>query len=256
MNSLPTPTFLQRTTSTNLLAMQAANQGCEHGACWVADEQTQGRGRRELGGDVRQWHSPAGVNLYFSIVLRPAIEPQEAANLTLAAAIGATKAIERVVDDVHVRIKWPNDLYCDGRKLAGILTEASFKSMKLDAVVVGMGLNVNMRIEDVPEALQHKVTSLYHLCGHPCDRLALAWQLQAQIVSTCDVVARQGLGAILSDLRQRDDTIGRQVTWLDDGVWKAGTSKGIDDSGHLMIYDSSANRNVHVQAGEVRFASL
>ena len=113
---------MERSDSTNDDALAGARAGAAHGACWIADEQVRGRGRREVGGERRAWWSPPGVNLYMSMVLRPDVPAERASQLTLAAAVGAREAIAAF--GVECSVKWPNDLLCEGRKLAGILTEA------------------------------------------------------------------------------------------------------------------------------------
>src|SRR5690554_3885166 len=111
--------LLDTVGSTNDLAMKAA-PSAKHGDTWVAEHQTAGRGRREIGGDRRQWFSPPGVSLYMSVLLKPAIEPAEAAGITLAAGIGVCEALGSVPG---LWLKWPNDIFIGTKKVGGLLTE-------------------------------------------------------------------------------------------------------------------------------------
>ena len=246
-------TLVAQTASTNALAMAALRGGAPHGACWVADAQTGGRGRREVGGEARSWHSPAGVNLYTSTVLRPQIEPARASTLTLAVAVGVTRALDACAHaPLEVRIKWPNDLYLGDRKLAGILTEAAFSGMALDGVVVGLGLNVNMQPEDAPQALQGRVTSLRAHTGRVWDRLSLCLAVREHVVAAVEEVAREGLDAVMPQLRARDYTLGKQLQWMHKGHWQRGVARGMNAQGQLQIEDEHGHTHA-MSAGEVRF---
>lgn len=252
MKTLPL-TLLPHTTSTNLVAMDALRAGAPNGACWIADAQSGGRGRREVGGSARAWFSPSGVNLYTSIVLRPMIEPQRASTLTLAVAVGVARAIEQHTESsIDVRIKWPNDLYIGEKKLAGILTEAAFDGLSLNGVVVGLGLNVNMLIEDAPEDLQDKVTSLREQTGCLWDRLSLGISVRDHIVRVVEEVARDGLTCVMPELRARDHTLGKQLQWMHQGTWRQGVARGMNALGQLHITDEQGQTH-EMSAGEVRF---
>lgn len=242
---------LSQTESTNDVALAAAREGAPHGACWIADAQTQGRGRREVGGPRRAWHSPPHANLYMSVLLRPEVDPARAAPMTLAAALGACRACHALTG-LDVWIKWPNDLYIGDRKLAGILTEAHLDGPRLDAVVVGLGINVNLQLEDAPPDLQETLTSLRAASGgQRWDRLALALSVREHVVNACMLVAREGLGAILEPLRARDGMPGRAVRFQRGGEWEAGVAEGIDDSGALRVRDAQGALHL-MHAGEAQ----
>src|SRR5512143_704887 len=141
------------TDSTNRVAMEMAENGAKHGTVVVADAQTAGRGR--MG---RRWVSPAGKNLYVSLLLRPSVPTVDAPQLALVAGIALADAVEEV--GVPAFLKWPNDLYCGGRKAAGILAEMASDPDGVRHVVIGVGLNVNMEETDIPSDLRDKATSL------------------------------------------------------------------------------------------------
>jgi BirA family biotin operon repressor/biotin-[acetyl-CoA-carboxylase] ligase len=135
---------LAEVTSTNTLAMQRARQEEPEGLVLVADHQTHGRGK-----PGRVWVSPKGKNLLCSILLRPPIKPSEAPVLTQVACRAVAKAL-RTNYDIHSTFKRPNDILVEGKKICGILTEAISKAGLLEAVVIGIGLNVNAEADELP----------------------------------------------------------------------------------------------------------
>ena len=130
--------YFESITSTNDRAKELAREGATHGTIVVADEQTGGKGR--MG---KEFYCPPGVGLWFSYILRPDIAPADASMLTIVKGLAVRKVLDDLCGDLHeVRIKWPNDIVCEGRKLCGILTEMSAKSGRIDHVVIGSGINV------------------------------------------------------------------------------------------------------------------
>lgn len=141
--------------STNNLAKELAGQGAAEGTLVLAEEQTEGRGRRG-----RAWLSPGKENLLFSVLLRPALPADRVFLLTMILALAAMEAV-KTLSGLCPGIKWPNDLYVGMKKLAGILTEFSVTRKEVDWVVLGLGLNVNRR----PETLAGQSTSILQETG-------------------------------------------------------------------------------------------
>ena len=250
MTAIPPIQFSSTVASTNDLALEAAAEGAPHGSCWAADEQTSGRGRREIGGTRRDWFSPKRSNIYMSVLLRPDLEPSKAAGLTLAAATGICSTL-RFVTGLHVWVKWPNDLYFGDKKLGGLLTEAATEDGKLAGVIVGLGVNVNVEQDDVPDELIDIMTSLQIAGEQRYDRLELLPAIRGTILEYTDRYVADGFAGILEDLRDFDRTEGRDVEILVDGEWIGGTARGISDDGRLRV---ETDDRVHLlQAGEVRF---
>ncbi len=245
-------TLLSEATSTSDLALQAAAHGAPHGACWVADHQTTGRGRRQSDGSRRAWYTCAGQNLTFSTLLRPQVDPARAAQLTLAAGVGVARAV-RAVTGLKPWLKWPNDLYLGDRKLCGILSEAHFDAGQLSAVIVGVGLNVNMT--ELPEQLADHVTSLALVSGQRWDRMSLVLAARDALVDACDQVARGGLEVLAEALAELDGSPGRQVRWQDQGAWRRGEALGIATSGALRVRDE-LGQELALSAGEVHMMGL
>jgi BirA family transcriptional regulator, biotin operon repressor / biotin---[acetyl-CoA-carboxylase] ligase len=218
-------TALEVTESTNDLALEAARAGVPHGATFVAEQQTRGRGRRG-----RQWSSPPGQNLTFSTVLRPQLEPERASSLTLAVGLAVRDVVAaRVGADVGV--KWPNDVVAQGRKIAGILVESQLVSGRVTALVVGIGLNVAMR--DLPPEIAEIATSLALLGAADLERERLLCDLLAEL--DCRVRAHEALGlpALLDELRAHDTLLGRRISVEN----TLGVARGIDRSGALLVED-------------------
>ena len=130
--------------STMDVAFRLGMEGAVEGTLVCAEGQTKGKGR--LG---RQWSSPKGKGIYMSVILRPSLPPTEVAQLTLLAAVAVCEAIRRV-SGVAARIKWPNDILVENRKLAGILTELSAETDRVRFVVIGIGINVNTSLSVLP----------------------------------------------------------------------------------------------------------
>ncbi len=137
--------YYETVGSTNDEAKRAAADGAPHGDFFVAETQTGGRGRRG-----RSWISPPGVGIYASVVLRPVLALHDVSLLSIAAALATADAV-RSLTERDLRIKWPNDLLLNGRKVAGLLMEMSAEMQGIEYVVVGLGINVNTEIRDLPD---------------------------------------------------------------------------------------------------------
>lgn len=168
--------WLAETDSTNNVAREWALAGAPHGAVVVAARQTRGRGRRG-----RVWESPAGTGLYASFILRPGWPAAQAANLAILAAMAAHGALDRA-GVKNLRIKWPNDILANGRKICGVLVEPRIGAGRIEFAVVGIGLNAGQQADEFPAALRAVATSCALEGVHaPVDRLLehLVGSLQA-----------------------------------------------------------------------------
>lgn len=229
--------------STNDRAKELADEGASHGEVVIAEAQTAGRGRRG-----RAWSSPAGKNLYLSVVLRPALPPQRAPELTLVASVAACDACRQA--GVEAGIKWPNDVLAGGRKLAGILTELSAEPDQVHWVVLGIGVNLNARAEDFPEELRRIATSLSIERGQPVPRALFAAALLSSLEQWLDLHAAEGFAPIRAAWRERSVTLGHEVEVDGDGGPISGIAEDIDASGALLVRGASGI--TRVVAGDVR----
>jgi len=223
-------TVLASTDSTNRQLAHMAEAGAPEGTVLIAEMQTAGRGRME-----RAWFSPPGLNLYFSLLLRPAVDPALAITLPLLSGVVMARAIERAAPELKAQIKWPNDLWLDSKKVCGVLCEMGAAASGLRHVIVGIGLNVNLPRARLPKLLASTATSLRIAAGHTFNRSAL----MADILNLFDAAYRQwikeGLAPFLPDIASRDALHGKQIAIEQHGGVLAGTADGIMPDGSLRL---------------------
>jgi BirA family biotin operon repressor/biotin-[acetyl-CoA-carboxylase] ligase len=207
---------LRHTESTNDRARELAAAGAPSGAIVTADEQSAGRGRRG-----RVWSAPAGSALLLSALLRP-LRPEHGL-LPLAVPIGVCEAIEALAP-VRTRVKWPNDVWIEESKVAGVLIEARFPEW----AVIGIGVNVSIEPDQFPEELRWPATSIGHGVGVDTVREAVCTALGTWTDAS--------QAAILAEFRERDALAGRRLSWEGgDPSSGSGTGAGVDERGHLMV---------------------
>lgn len=237
--------YLAETGSTNRLARELAAEGAPEGTLVLAEVQSGGRGR--LG---REWSSPAG-GIWMSLILRPELLPHQLQLLTLTAAVAAGEACE-LIAGVSPGIKWPNDLLCGGKKLAGILTEGSVEADRLDYLVLGIGVNANITEDDFLPELRDQATSLLLESGRKVDRAAwvrsFLWRLEGYYLN-----AGEGLTAVLEEWRLRSVTLGRKIVVSMAGRMVEGMALDINDAGALLV--RTENGIEAVLAGDVALKS-
>lgn len=231
--------YSSETASTNDLARDAAREGAVSGATFLADAQTAGRGRRG-----RQWLTEACEGLLFSFILRPQLDASRLSMLTLSVGLGVQTALAELCT-VALRIKWPNDVLADQRKLAGILVEAQSTQDGRTHVIVGVGINI-LGKAFAPE-LAGRATSLALLGGQCCREEALVRVLQG-VEHWLQKLDSGNVSAVVAALRERDALFDRHVKV--DGV--AGVARGIDADGCLLLETAAGVRAV--RAGTVEWA--
>lgn len=235
--------FYDAVDSTNLCAIQEAENGAPEGALIVADMQTTGRGRRG-----RSWQSPAGTNVYFTLILRPDYKPDKASMVTLVMALAVAEGIETACG-LRTQIKWPNDIVVNGRKVCGILTEMCAERDSIQHIVVGVGINVGLQAF-APE-LAEKATSLQAECGFAVSRASLT----VHVMKAFEKYYGRFLNTLdLSGVREKYESLlvnrDREVRVLDPGGDFAGVSRGINNAGELLV-ELPDGKLVTVYAGEV-----
>ena len=231
--------FAESTGSTNDEAKRAAAAGAPSRSVFVADAQTAGRGRQG-----RVWHSPAGANLYLSILLRPEAAPAAVAPFALVVGLAVAEEVDACFGSSRARVKWPNDVWIEGRKIAGILLEASIAGGRVSSLVVGVGVDVHT--ESFPEEIAGVATSLAILGAPRRDRAALAAGITARVVDAEATFVARGFAPFLEAVRARDALAGRRVRI--DGV--TGRAEGVADDGCLQIRLESGELS-RVVAGHV-----
>lgn len=211
--------------STSDDAKQAARRGAPHGAAFVADRQSAGRGR--MG---HAWHSPPGENLYASWVLRPRVPARLLPPLSLAGGLAVLDAVRELEGArLEPRLKWPNDVLVSGRKLAGVLVEALLAGDRVDAVVVGIGVNVRARA--FPPPLDAIATSLALEGAGALDRGLLFSVLSAALARRVAQFETEGVASLAREVRAADALAGQEIAI--DGA--RGTAAGLDDEGRLLV---------------------
>jgi BirA family transcriptional regulator, biotin operon repressor / biotin---[acetyl-CoA-carboxylase] ligase len=216
-------------TSTNILAMDMAERGCAEGSLVIADTQTAGKGR--LG---RAWLSPAARNLYMSLVVRPDIAPRDATALTFLAAVACSSAIENHCG-LPVDIKWPNDLLAGGRKIGGILAEIRADIDCIYHAVIGIGINVNVSDNEMPDEIKRIATSVLIETGRHFPRTGLAADIIREFDRWYAVLLSQGQKPVIEKWRGLCSTIGKQIRIAVGATTFEGTAEGIDEEGRLII---------------------
>jgi BirA family biotin operon repressor/biotin-[acetyl-CoA-carboxylase] ligase len=237
---------LPETTSTNADAFHLAEAGAEEGTTVIADAQSGGKGRRG-----RAWSSPAGVNLYCSVVLRPAIMPYEAPQLTFLSAVAVARAIEQATA-LEPEIKWPNDVLISGRKVAGLLNEMSAETDRVNFVILGIGVNLNMTLAQFPADVRAPATSLLLEQGLPVNRAQFAARMLGELDRLYTDFLHHGFGPVRDEWQQRCNANGREVVVSEAGVETVrGMFHGIDGDGALLVRfpDGMVDR---ILSGDVR----
>jgi BirA family biotin operon repressor/biotin-[acetyl-CoA-carboxylase] ligase len=236
---------LRETVSTNMTAYRMAEEGAGEGTVVLAETQTGGKGR--MG---RSWASPPGVNLYCSIILRPSIPPVAAAQLTFLSAVGVARAIERTTS-LNPRIKWPNDILLGDRKVAGLLNEMSSETDRVNFVILGIGVNLNMAREQFPVDLRTPATSLLLETGTAVGRSSFATVMLREIDDLYDQFLSSGYGPVRAEWLTRSRLAGEMVGVSDGGRERQGRVVGLDEYGALLLETADGQRE-QVLSGDVR----
>lgn len=249
-----TPRFLASTGSTNDDASRLAAAGAHEGTWVLAEAQSAGRGRRG-----RAWASPPGAGLYLSVVFRPLESGGRATSLlTLMAGVAVASGIQAATG-LTPALKWPNDVMIEGRaaamtsrwrKLAGILAEASATGGTLQAIVLGIG--VNLTPASYPPDVQARATSLEGELGRPVDRaLVLVEILSALAAGRRQLLAGDDARILARWCALAPSSHGRRVRWLAGTAARQGVTRGIDTDGALLV--ETPDGLERIIAGEVEW---
>jgi len=235
--------YFDETDSTNTEAKKAAEAGAPHGTLAVADYQSMGKGRRG-----RSWTSPHGVGIWMSIMIRPNLHPSCASMLTLVAALAVADGIKKVCG-LDSKIKWPNDIVVNGKKVCGILTEMSTELDCINYVVTGIGINANTG--EFPEDIRDVATSLLLETGERVKRS----QLIAAVMEAFEqyygrFMENENMSGLLEEYNSLLANRDNMVRVLAPGSEYTGTALGIDETGELLVRMESGELR-RVLSGEV-----
>jgi BirA family biotin operon repressor/biotin-[acetyl-CoA-carboxylase] ligase len=238
--------YFRQVDSTNTALKNLADQGAPEGTIAIAEEQTGGRGR--LG---RSWSSPAGKGISLSILLRPSLAPGDTPLFTLMTAAAVTQGINNVAPGLSIGIKWPNDLLISRRKVCGILTEIKAEADLLHYLIIGIGINVNSKLEDFPPELKKIATSIY-LENNKTE--VSRQKLTCSILQKLDDFYRryflEGPGFILAEWKKYNITLGRKITINTFRDRITGTAVGLSPRGALILEEKDGTRR-EFHSGEV-----
>jgi BirA family biotin operon repressor/biotin-[acetyl-CoA-carboxylase] ligase len=234
--------YYDEVSSTNDIAKQLAMEGCVSGTTVVSDSQSGGRGRRG-----RVWSSEKGSGIYMSVVLRPEIETMNAPRYTLAAAMGVCDALS--LFNISSKIKWPNDLLYDGRKLCGILMEAGGAQNGIGYIVVGIGVNVNNK--NFPKDIESIAVSMAGIAGKEFDRgCAAAKILNCLETRFSECIRDERFFDLLSQYKLRSCVFGRHVRITGVNEEYEGIAEDFDTLGRIWLRLPDGTRTA-IGAGEV-----
>jgi len=237
--------------STNLVAEKLGHQGAPDGTVVMADSQTAGRGR--LG---RSFYSPGGRSLYLSVLLRPEMALEHVHRHVFAAAVAVAECARAVLPaKSDVEIKWPNDVLIDRRKTSGINLPVHVEHDRVAFAVLGVGVNVNLAREEIPDELREIATSLSIAAGKPLDRVEFGEHLLAALEREIDTLRAGDFTSVLDRFRKSFRMTGSRVRIGGPGVAREviGTVLGVDDDGALLLRPSSGEPTSveRVLAGDV-----
>lgn len=236
--------YCESVDSTNNVAKRLAEEGCENGLVVVSEEQKGGKGRLSRG-----WFSPFACGDWFSVVLKPPFLPQEASKCTLLAAVAVVKAVNKY-KGVNAAIKWPNDILLSGKKLVGILTEMSAEFGKINYIVIGTGINVNVPKSIVPDDIKDCAVSVADAAEEPVSRVQILADVLFNIEELYEQVLQNGFAPILEEWRKYSCTLGQQVKVIAPDETYCGLAVDIDEDG-LLIVKKENGETEKVIAGDV-----
>jgi len=248
--------LLEGTSSTNTVGMTLGQEGASHGTVVVAETQTAGRGR-----SGRQWYSPAGKNLYCSVVLRSMPSPDQLALwlswIPLIAGLAVARAVQTTAA-LQPSVKWPNDILIGTRKLGGTLCESTGLGSAHPFVVVGIGLNVNLLGHEFPDDLRESATSMAIEADRPFDRAAVLAALLLELETRSDAFLAGRHRDLLNEYVLRCSTVGKQVCIdVAHGERVEGYADSISPDGSLRVVQGGRSSHpgggstVNVRAGDV-----
>jgi BirA family biotin operon repressor/biotin-[acetyl-CoA-carboxylase] ligase len=219
--------------STNNRARDFADRDYPEGTLIVAEDQTAGRGR--MG---RRWHSPAGMGICMSIILRPKLSPGEAPLITLMTAVAVAETLSSLLQ-LNVRIKWPNDILVNDKKIAGILTEMNATRDSIHYIVLGLGMNVNTPIEILPDDISALATSVFIETGKPFKRAAIVRTFLEFFEHYYQLLHSEGSEPILHRWKEFSRIVGQRIRVDAVNDTFVGKVVDIDRSGVLLLEDET-----------------
>lgn len=235
--------YYAETASTNDDAFSMGMAGAAEGTVVIADRQSRGRGRRQ-----RLWHSPANVNLYTSLILRPQIHSFESSRIPIMAGVAVADVLESFCPGC-VGLKWPNDVLLNHKKVCGILSQARIHQGRIDFIVLGIGINVNMSLDQFPEEIRHTATSLIMQTGREFSRQELLIRLYENLEKWYKQLTQNGFDAIRKKWLDFAIMMNQNIQVAFGNEIIEGRAKDIDSDGALILF-VERNKEIKVSAGD------
>jgi BirA family biotin operon repressor/biotin-[acetyl-CoA-carboxylase] ligase len=235
--------YYEEIGSTNDEAFLLGLSGAPEGTALIAEKQTAGRGRLQ-----RVWHSPAGKNIYTSIILRPKMESARAPQISILAGVAVAEVLDSYCPD-RIKIKWPNDVLINGKKVCGILSQAKTAVTEVDFIILGIGINVNINYNEFPKGICNLATSLAIETGREISRQELIISLYENLGKWYKHLMQDGFGRIKENWLSMSPMIGElvQVMFQEEAV--SGTAIGLDEDGSLILL-VAGDKEYKVSAGD------
>lgn len=221
--------YFPEVDSTNTLADELARQGAPEGTVIVSEYQYRGKGR--LG---RTWCSPAGGNIYLSLILRPPVSPGRAGQVSLLAALATARAIRKATG-LKPAVKWPNDVLIENRKVAGILSELHLCLGRVDFIICGIGINVGVSTEELPPEVRNRAAAVAEYVQGSVSRVEIIQAFLANLENMYDEFLERGFSHFVPEWTSRSMLEGKEVQVARDSECIAGTVRGINEDGALLL---------------------
>lgn len=236
--------YEESVSSTQKIAHKLSYDGVPEGTIVVAEEQVAGRGRLE-----RSWFSPKYTGIWFSIILKPTIPPQQAPQLTLLAAVGVVRGI-KAATGIQAEIKWPNDILINGKKIVGILTELQAEADRIHSVIIGIGINVNQQLDDFSDDLKETATSLAIIKDSKLNRSEILQAILKEMEDLYIDYLENGFQVVKLLWESHAISIGKQITARTFNDSLTGKALGITDDGVLLLEDHSGKIH-HIYSADI-----
>ena len=233
----------KKVTSTNDIAKKLALNGAKHGTIVISEEQTNGKGR--LG---RSFYSPANTGIYMSIILKLSLTTMDSVLITTSSAVAICDAIEKLTG-INCQIKWINDIYLNGKKIAGILAETStnFESKTIDYLILGIGLNFTQPKNDFPEELRKIASSLFEHNNSTINRNLLCAEIANNILNMISKIENYDF---ISEYKKRSIVLNQDIIYTTKGISLIGKAIDIANDGSLIVKNSDGSTKI-LNSGDI-----
>lgn len=233
----------KKVTSTNDIAKKLALNGAKHGTIVISEEQTNGKGR--LG---RSFYSPANTGIYMSIILKLSLTTMDSVLITTSSAVAICDAIEKLTG-INCQIKWINDIYLNGKKIAGILakTSTNFESKTIDYLILGIGLNFTQPKNDFPEELRKIASSLFEHNNSTINRNLLCAEIANNILNMISKIENYDF---ISEYKKRSIVLNQDIIYTSKGISLIGKAIDIANDGSLIVKNSDGSTKI-LNSGDI-----